>query len=107
MAPSILALLPTCVATYIVFKSFTFLKHYKNARLSKFPIYVSPAPSRSIAWMILAPALRPLYRHYLPDWMAARFDITTHGWEFLRKTEYHDKLGKTFVLVTPDEFYLW
>ncbi|KAJ5357285.1 hypothetical protein N7541_004443 [Penicillium brevicompactum] len=57
--------------------------------------------------MILGPALRPQYKKYLPTWLFDRLDIISHGWENHRKAEYHDKLGKTFVLVTPDECALW
>ncbi|CAG8273734.1 unnamed protein product [Penicillium salamii] len=95
------------VTAYVVLKSVTFLKNYTNARRSKFPLYVSPIPSRSIAWMILGPALRQQYKKHLPVWLFDRLDIITHGWEFHRRTEYHDKLGKAFVLVTPDECSLW
>ncbi|CAG7925156.1 unnamed protein product [Penicillium olsonii] len=102
-----LILVAIAVASYVGLKTITLLKNYAKARRSKFPIYVSPIPSRSIAWMILGPILRVRYRNYLPGWVSDRLDITTNGWEFLRTTEYHDKLGKTFVLVTPDECSLW
>ncbi|KAK4936984.1 hypothetical protein LTR66_015264 [Elasticomyces elasticus] len=107
MALSLLVVIATYVVGYTAYKSISFLRNYANARHSKFPIYISPIPSRSIAWMILGPALRPQYKKYLPTWLFDRLDIISHGWENHRKTEYHDKLGKTFVLVTPDECALW
>ena len=107
MALSLLVVIATYIVGYTAYKSISLLKNYANARRSKFPIYISPIPSRSIAWMILGPALRPQYKKYLPTWLFDRLDIISHGWENHRKTEYHDKLGKTFVLVTPDECALW
>lgn len=107
MAPSLLVLIASSAIGYIAYKAITFLGNYANARRSNFPIYISPVPSRSIAWMILGPALRSQYKKYLPAWLFDRLDIISHGWELHRKTDYHDKLGKTFVLVTPDECSIW
>lgn len=34
-------------------------------------------------------------------------DVVIHGWEFRLKTEMHDRLGKVFVVATPDECSIW
>lgn len=97
----------TLLIVYIATKGFSFARFYINARRTGFPVFVSPILSKSPAWMILGTALQPQFKKYLPEWIYVRLDLTTHGWEFRRRTEMHDRLGKVFAVVTPDECSLW
>jgi hypothetical protein len=97
----------TLFAIYFLVKSVSFLRFYINGRRTGFPVYVTPVPSKSPLWMILGPVFQPQFKKYLPEWIYERLDIVTHGWEFRRKTEFHDRFGKVFAVVTPDECSLW
>ncbi|KAL2839118.1 putative cytochrome P450 monooxygenase [Aspergillus pseudoustus] len=103
MAFNVLLAAATLVAAYFIYKFVSFLSNYAQARRAGFPIYVSPVLSKTIPWMILGPALQPLYAKYLPNWIFERLEICSHGWEFRGKRAWHDRLGDVFMLVTPDE----
>ncbi|KAJ0413852.1 putative cytochrome P450 monooxygenase [Aspergillus carlsbadensis] len=107
MAFSVLSATATLLVAFCIYKFFSFLRFYRNARQTGFPVYVSPIFSKSIPWMILGPALQPVYKKYLPKSISDRLDICAHGWEFRNKRAYHDALGDVFVLVTPDECSVW
>lgn len=92
---------------YLLFKCISFIRFYIIGRRSNFPIYVTPVFSKSVIWIVLGPALQPQLRKYLPRWIYERLDIVIHGWEFRRKAEMHQRLGKVFALVSPDECSLW
>lgn len=95
------------ILSYMLLKAVSLARFYLYARRAGFPIYVSPIPSQSAPWLILGPALRPQFKQYLPEWVYERIDLVVHGWEFRKKAEMHRRLGKTFVIVTPDECSLW
>ncbi|KAL6236746.1 hypothetical protein BDW75DRAFT_249870 [Aspergillus navahoensis] len=103
MAFSILSVLATLALAFTIYKFLSFLRFYTHARRAGFPIFVSPVLSKSIPWMILGPALQPVYKKYLPTWIYERLDICAHGWEFRNKRAFHERLGNVFALVTPDE----
>jgi hypothetical protein len=63
--------------------------------------------SKSIAWMILGPAFQPQFQKWLPGWMYERLEVSLHGWEFRSKNKMHEKLGSTFIVVSPDECVIW
>jgi hypothetical protein len=107
MAFSLLSATATLLVAFYIYKLFTFLRFYHHARRTGFPVFVSPIFSKSIPWMILGPALQPVYKKYLPGWIYDRLEVCAHGWEFRSKREYHDKLGDVFVVVTPDECSVW
>lgn len=100
-------LLKTLAVAFIIYKLTWFATHYWHARCSAFPILVVPVFSKSTLWLVLASALQPYLEKYLPSFIYDRIDITIHGWKFRRKRWYHDRLGATFALVTPDEFTIW
>ncbi|KAL4742578.1 cytochrome P450 [Aspergillus similis] len=95
--------LATLALAFTIYKLLSFLRFYTHARRTGFPIFVSPVLSKSIPWMILGPALQPVYKQYLPNWIFERLEICAHGWEFRNKRAFHERLGNVFVLVTPDE----
>ncbi|KAL2803109.1 putative cytochrome P450 monooxygenase [Aspergillus granulosus] len=107
MAFSLLSVTATLLVAFYIYKLSSFLRFYSNAKRTGFPVFVSPIFSKSIAWMILGPALQPVYKKYLPQWIFDRLEICAHGWEFRNKRAYHDRLGDVFILVTPDECSVW
>jgi hypothetical protein len=107
MAFSLLSVTATLLVAFYIYKLLCFLRFYRHARQTGFPLFVSPIFSKSIPWMILGPALQPVYKKYLPHWIFDRLEICAHGWEFRNKRAYHDRLGDVFVLVTPDECSVW
>ncbi|OJD10562.1 hypothetical protein AJ78_08463 [Emergomyces pasteurianus Ep9510] len=104
---TILSAATTFGLAYFIYKLISLLRFYIHARRAGFPIIVSPVLSKSIPWMILAQPLLPWFKKYLPAWINDRLDVATHGWEFRRKREFHDRLGNIFAVVTPDECWLW
>lgn len=95
------------VCLYLLYKLFSFIRFYLIARRTGYPIFVTPAFSQTLPWLILAPTYQPFVQKHLPDWLYERFDIVTHGWDFRFKNKLHQRLGKTFVVVSPDECSLW
>lgn len=93
----------TLLSVYFFYKSISFLRFYIHARRAGFPVYLSPVLSKSIPWLVLAPAFQPQLEKYLPSWIYERLDLFIHGWEFRRKREFHDRFGSVFAIVTPDE----
>jgi hypothetical protein len=57
--------------------------------------------------MVLGPVFQPQFKKWFPEWFYERLDISTHGWEFRQKDKMHKKLGKVFVVVSPDESVVW
>lgn len=92
---------------YFLFKFVTFTRFYLNARRTGFPVYISPILSKSIPWMVLGPAFQPQLERYLPAWIYDRMDPVIHAWEFRKKSAITDRLGRVFVVVSPDECSLW
>jgi hypothetical protein len=92
---------------YLLLKLCSWARYYIHGRRSGFPVIVSPAPTKSAPWLLLGPVLHPVFKRYLPEWIFWRVDISINGWEYRRRTEIHDRLGKVFALVTPDECSLW
>ncbi|KAJ5575017.1 hypothetical protein N7450_008916 [Penicillium hetheringtonii] len=107
MEMTIFLLLKTLAVAFIVYKLGWFAIHYHHARRSGLPIYVVPVFSKSTLWLVLATALQPQLQKLLPEFLYDRIDVLIHGWEFRRGRWYHDRLGSTFVVVTPDEFTVW
>ncbi|KAL4753494.1 hypothetical protein BDW72DRAFT_210017 [Aspergillus terricola var. indicus] len=103
MTLNILSAMATLALAFTIYKLLSFLRFYMHARRTGFPVFVSPVLSKSIPWMILGPALQPVYKKYLPNWIFERLEICAHGWEFRNKRAFHDRLGNVFVVVTPDE----
>ncbi|KAL4882472.1 cytochrome P450 [Aspergillus karnatakaensis] len=107
MAFSTFSILTTLSLAFTIYKLISFIRFYNHARQTGFPVYVTPILSKSIPWMILGPTLQPQFQKYLPNFIYERLEIVTHGWEFRNKRKYHDKLGDTFVVVSPDEVSIW
>lgn len=84
------------------YKLVSFVRFYVHARRAGFPIYISPFFYKSIPFLILAPALQPYVKKYIPGWIYDRFEIGIHGWEFRTKRKYTEQLGNIFTVVTPD-----
>ncbi|KAL3437116.1 cytochrome P450 [Aspergillus tetrazonus] len=103
MTSNIFSAIATLALAFTIYKLLSFLRVYTHARRTGLPIFVSPILSKSIPWMILGPALQPVYKKYLPNWIFERLEICGHGWEFRNKRAFHERLGNVFVLVTPDE----
>jgi hypothetical protein len=97
----------TLLVIYVVRKSYSFARNYVAATRSGYPVYVSPVLSKSLLWMILGPIFVPKTRKWLPEWIYERLDISTHGWEMRLKNKMHKKLGRVFLVVSPDENVLW
>ncbi|KAL5334268.1 putative cytochrome P450 monooxygenase [Aspergillus crustosus] len=107
MVFSLLSIVTTLILAFTIYKSITFTRLYLAARRSGFPVFVTPVLSKSIPWMILGPALQPQFQKYLPTSIYERLDVVAHGWEFRNKRKYHDRLGNTFIVVSPDEASVW
>lgn len=104
---SVSSILLAILGVYFLSKTASFIKNYLAAVRTGYPIWVSPVFSHSIAWMVFAPMFRPQMERYLPAWLYDRVVGFCAGWEFHAGTHIHKKLGKTFVMVTPDECSLW
>ncbi|KAK1146374.1 hypothetical protein N8T08_003161 [Aspergillus melleus] len=94
-------------AVFLLVKCVALVKNYSRARRTGFPVYISPALSQNPAWMVTGPIFLPYLKNYLPGWLHDRLDVTLHGWEFRQNGAIHRRVGKTFVLVTPEEVSLW
>jgi len=92
---------------FVISKVYSFIRNYIAALRTGYPIIATPVLSKSVPWMILGPTLQPQFKKWLPKWIYKRMDIVTHGWEFRWKNEIHQKLGKVFVVVSPDEVAMW
>jgi hypothetical protein len=92
---------------YFLSKTASFIKNYIAGVRTGYPVCVSPILSHSIPWMILGPMFRPQMELHLPEWIYDRLVILCAGWEFHAGVKMHKKLGKVFVVVTPDECTLW
>lgn len=97
----------TLLLVYLISKSYSFIRNYVAAVRTGYPVYLSPVLSKSVVWMILGPALQPQFEKWLPEWIYERLDVSTHGWEFRHKNKLHARLGKVFVVVSPDENVIW
>ncbi|KAL4865336.1 hypothetical protein BDV12DRAFT_150805 [Aspergillus spectabilis] len=107
MAFTTLSILGTLTLSFTLYKLLTFTRFYLAARRAGFPIFVTPIPSKSIPWMILGPTFQPQFKKYLPEWIYERLDIVAHGWEFRNKRAFHERLGRIFSVVSPDECSVW
>jgi hypothetical protein len=92
---------------FLISKSYSFASNYVAAVRTGYPVYISPVLSKSILWMVLGPVFQPQFKKWFPEWFYERLDISIHGWEFRQKDKMHKKLGKVFVVVSPDENVVW
>jgi hypothetical protein len=91
------------LSVFIIKKTISFIRNYVAAVRTGYPVFATPVLSRSIPWVILGPALQPQMKKWLPKCIYERMDIVINGWEFRLKDEMHARLGKVFVVATPDE----
>ncbi|OJJ42355.1 hypothetical protein ASPZODRAFT_105425, partial [Penicilliopsis zonata CBS 506.65] len=92
---------------YLLYKLACFLRFYLIGRRTGFPLYIVPIFSQSPVWKVLGPIYQPVFRRHLPEWIANRLDVVTHGWDFRLKNILHEQLGSVFAVVSPDECTLW
>jgi len=104
---SITSAILSLVFIFVITKVYSFTRNYVTALRTGYPIIVTPVLSKSVPWMILGPALQPQFKKWFPKWIYERLDVVIHGWEFRWKNEIHQKLGKVFVVVSPDEVCIW
>ena len=102
-----LLVIGSLLLAWFVRKALSFGRNYVVARRTGYPVVISPVLSYSIAWRVLNLPLNHKFKEWFPEWIFERLDILTYAWEFRRKSTVHDRLGKVFVLVTPDECSLW
>lgn len=95
------------LSVFIIKKTTSFIKNYVAAVRTGYPVFATPVLSKSIPWLILGPAFQPQLKKWLPKCIYERLDIVINGWEFRLKDEMHSRLGKVFVVVTPDEVLIW
>jgi hypothetical protein len=95
------------LSIFIINKTISFIRNYVAAVRTGYPVFATPVLSKSIPWLILAPAFQPQLKKWLPKWIYERMDIVINGWEFRLKDEMHARLGKVFVVATPDEVTIW
>ncbi len=60
-----------------------------------------------MVYMIVKVPLRPVFKAILPRAVYERFQVSIFGWEFLDKYSLHEKIGPSFILVTPAMNELW
>jgi hypothetical protein len=107
MEISVSFILLSILSIYFLSKTGSFIKHYIAGVRTGYPVWISPILSHCIPWMILGPMLRPQVERYMPEWIYHRMVMFCAGWEFHAGVKMHEKLGKIFVVVTPDECTLW
>jgi hypothetical protein len=104
---SVSSILLAVLFIYILSKTASFFKNYITGVRTGYPVWISPVLSHSIPWMVFGPMFRPQMERYLPEWMYDRMSMFCAGWEFHSSVKMHNKLGKIFVVVTPDECSIW
>ena len=95
------------VSVFIIKKTTSFIKNYVAAVRTGYPVFATPVLSKSIVWWLLGPVFQPQMKKWFPKWIYERLDIVINGWEFRLKDEMHARLGKVFVIATPDEVSIW
>lgn len=81
--------------------------NYRKARRTGFPIYISPVNQDNFLWLIFSVPLRPLFSRFLPAFAFDRIEVAIYGWEHLLRNSVQERLGATFLLVTPGKNELW
>ena len=81
--------------------------NYRIARQSRFPVLVSPVNTDNLIWIIFGVTFRPVLATCLPSVAYDRIIPTIYGWEFLYRNQVFDRLGSSFMLVTPGKNELW
>ncbi|KAK3175927.1 hypothetical protein OEA41_007249 [Lepraria neglecta] len=94
-------------ASYIIWSCISLLQNYQKARRSGFPIFVCPANTNNLLWILFSVTLRPVLSFYLPKAVYDRIQPAIYGWEFLARYTVFDRLGPTFILVTPGKNELY
>jgi len=81
--------------------------NYRKARQSGFPLLVCPANTDNVIWIVFAVAFRSTLARFLPAFIYNRVKPAIYGWEFLYRNEVFERLGSSFILVTPGKNELW
>lgn len=81
--------------------------NHLKARRTGFPIYISPVNQDNLLWLIFSVPLRPLFSRFLPAFAFDRIKVAIYGWEYILRNSVQEKLGATFLLVTPGRNELW
>ena len=100
-------ILITAVVAYSVWYFQSLFVNYRAARRSRFPIFVSPVNHNNLIWIVVSVTLRPVLARCLPSFLYDRIIPTIYGWEFHYRNQVFDRLGLSFMLVTPGGNELW
>ena len=78
-----------------------FLSNYRRAAQLEIPIVIAPISPDSPLWIALQTAFSSLFR-YVPFEMFSFTRYSRLGWEFHDRYKTHQRLGDSWILVTPD-----
>lgn len=95
------------VLTYAIWNLHSLFANYRKARQSGFPVLVCPVNTDNVLWIIFSVKFRPILAQCLPSLVYDHLIPAIYGWEFWDRNRLFDRLGSSFILVTPGRNTLW
>jgi hypothetical protein len=92
---------------YIIWCLTRLLGNYRKARLSGFPIHVTPTNPENVLVVSFTNTIRPYFTRLLPTFLNDRVQLAINGWDHLTKYSVQERLGTAFMLVTSGTNQLW
>ena len=86
---------------------FYLIYYYLQVRGCGFPIILSPFNPASALFMVFSGVLRPWMKRTFPAWIYDIIKAQIYGWEYVEKSDLHDKLGPIFLIVSPGRIDVW
>lgn len=89
------------VLLWFLYNIYCFLSNYRRASQLEIPVVIAPISPDNPLWIALQTGFSSIFR-YIPFEI---FSFTRHcrlGWEFHDRYKTHQRLGDSWILVTPD-----
>lgn len=89
-------------ALFIAREALYLFLYYREARKSGFPVLINPLNPSNPVYIVLAAALRPVFKRWMPTWLWDPVKTSIYGWEFTEKADdLHQKFGTVVLVASP------
>jgi hypothetical protein len=86
--------------------AYALISNYFIARRTGLPLLITPINPDSLLWNLTSGFLSQYLEPILPNFLDGMI-ANTYGWEYRDKYKIHQRVGSTFLLVTPGEMECW
>jgi hypothetical protein len=97
----------TVVILWVANNLVSLARNYLIARRSGLPYRVTPINPDNIVWLLSQEIIRVYAQNSLPETLFRIIQPICYGWEYRDKYQFHQRVGSTFLVVTPGDIECW